>query len=199
MYSTRPNLVYGFHGCDEEIRDKIVSGKDVLYKSHNDYDWLGNGVYFWENNLERAYEYAHLLKRHPERCRSRINNPSVVGAVIDLGHCLDLLDSSNLKLLQTGYGLLVDTCGKTGTELPQNKPIGEERDLLLRRLDCAVIETIHQFTKDKRHPLYDSVRGVFFEGPPLYPNAGFMEKNHIQICVRNPNCIKGYFIPRKKS
>ena len=22
------------------------------------------------------------------------------------------------------------------------------------------------------------------------------KKNHIQICIRNPNCIKGFFIPR---
>ena len=28
-------------------------------------------------------------------------------------------------------------------------------------------------------------------------NAGFAEKNHIQICVCNPNCIKGYFLPRE--
>ena len=43
---------------------------------------------------------------------------------------------------------------------------------------------------------YDSVKGVFWEGQELYPNAGFREKNHIQICVCNPNCIKGYFLPR---
>lgn len=34
---------------------------------------------------------------------------------------------------------------------------------------------------------------MFTEGKPLYPGAGFHEKSHIQICVRNPNCIKGYF------
>jgi hypothetical protein len=43
---------------------------------------------------------------------------------------------------------------------------------------------------------FDSVRGVFWEGKELYPGAGFMERNHIQICLRNPNCIKGFFIPR---
>jgi hypothetical protein len=42
----------------------------------------------------------------------------------------------------------------------------------------------------------NSVRGVFFEGPDLYLNSGFKEKDHIQICIRNPNCIKGYFLPR---
>ena len=49
---------------------------------------------------------------------------------------------------------------------------------------------------DQSRP-YDSVRGVFWEGHEIYPNAGFSEKNHIQICVCNPNCIKGYFLPRK--
>lgn len=46
---------------------------------------------------------------------------------------------------------------------------------------------------------FDSVRGVFFEGTELYPGAGFREKDHIQICIRNPNCIKGYFLPRELS
>jgi len=42
----------------------------------------------------------------------------------------------------------------------------------------------------------DTVRGVFTEGEPLYENAGFRNKTHIQICVMNPKCIKGYFFPR---
>ena len=42
---------------------------------------------------------------------------------------------------------------------------------------------------------YDSVRGVFVEGSPVYENSGIMNKTHIQICVTNPNCIKGYFRP----
>ena len=33
----------------------------------------------------------------------------------------------------------------------------------------------------------------------LYDGAGFLDKTHIQICIRNPNCIKGYFIPRKET
>ena len=83
-----------------------------------------------------------------------------------------------------------------GFNIPQNIPLIENGDLLKRFLDCAVIETIHQFNKEKNKPQFDSVRGVFFEGRDLYENAGFKEKNHIQIAIRNPNCIKGYFIPR---
>jgi hypothetical protein len=33
------------------------------------------------------------------------------------------------------------------------------------------------------------------EGDPIYPGAGVYEKSHIQTCFRNPNCIKGFFLP----
>lgn len=42
---------------------------------------------------------------------------------------------------------------------------------------------------------FDSIRGVFTEGKAIYPKAGFVEKTHIQLCIINPNCIKGYFAP----
>ena len=64
-----------------------------------------------------------------------------------------------------------------------------------RNLDCAVIEILHSTNKTLDKTSYNSVRGVFFEGNELYPGAGFKEKNHIQICVRDTKCIKGYFKP----
>jgi len=82
-------------------------------------------------------------------------------------------------------------------ELPRNEPPPGTDENLLRKLDCYIIETIHKLTsKDQQ---YDSVMSVFLEGDELYKNAGFRAKNHIQICIRNPNCIKGYFIPRELS
>jgi hypothetical protein len=198
MYVTRPNIIIGFHGCDEEVRYKIVCGRDKLKHSQNKYDWLGNGAYFWEYNEKRALQYAELIKDHPERCKTKITTPAALGAVIQLGYCLDLLDASNLDLLKIAYEQFMKVQEASGFVLPVNKPIGQEQDLLLRNLDCAVIESLHQFNKETAKREFDSVRGVFLEGGELYPNAGFREKNHIQICIRNPNCIKGYFVPRTK-
>lgn len=39
----------------------------------------------------------------------------------------------------------------------------------------------------------DTVKGVFTEGTPLYEGSGFREKTHIQIVVRDSQCIKGLF------
>lgn len=50
LYANRPNLAIGFHGCDQSVVDKVIAGKENLLASTNDYDWLGSGIYFWENN-----------------------------------------------------------------------------------------------------------------------------------------------------
>ena len=109
--------------------------------------------------------------------------------------CLDLLDYGNLQLLKNGYETLQST--SSNSDFPENKSVGGIGDLLLRELDCAVIESLHAMREDLQQPPFDSIRSVFYEGEELYPNAGFREKDHIQICVRNPNCIKGFFLPRK--
>jgi hypothetical protein len=189
MYSKRPTFIVGFHGCDEEVRNKIVANYSPMKKSCNKYDWLGNGFYFWENNYERALSFAEEQKE-----RGKIKNPLVLGAYIDLGNCMDLLDSQYLKGLQDAYGQLEKAFQLTGEELPVNRAVSAaSHDLLLRPLDCAVIEAYASLID----PKFDSVRGVFWEGKDLYPGAGMKEKNHIQICIRNVNCIKCFFIPRE--
>ena len=197
MYSSRSGLIFGFHGCDETIAQDVVNRRINLRESHNNYDWLGHGVYFWENSPERALEYAFFLKENPERAKNPIINPSVIGAIIDLGYCFDLIDYNMLGLLKSGYEIFNSVWENTGRKLPMNKTAGHSSDLLMRELDCAVIESIHDFRKRKSLVPFDSVKGVFWEGDQLYQNAGFREKNHIQICIINPNCIKGFFLPRE--
>lgn len=196
MYSTKTGLILGFHGCDQSVADKIIAGKDSLKESKNEYDWLGHGIYFWENNPSRALDYAKFLKKNPGRSKSKIKKPAVLGAVIQLGYTLDLLDHSNLELVKAAHQSLVISTQKLGINFPSNKPLGKEKDLLLRPLDCAVIEKLHEINTGIQ---FDSIRAVFSEGETLYDNAGFRSKDHIQICIRNPNCIKGYFKPRKEN
>lgn len=116
-----------------------------------------------------------------------------------LGHCLDLLDSDFITDLHSAYTVLQANCLKQGKSLEPNRCGKGSSEKLIRVLDCAVIETLHTIRQEMDVDPYDSVRAVFFEGKEVYPSAGFMEKNHIQICIRNPNCIKGFFIPLQNS
>lgn len=194
MYSKLPNLVLGFHGCDLSTFDSVIKDSKPMRASTNKYDWLGPGIYFWENNYERAYDWAVAQSKNP---RSKIKNPAVIGAVIDLGYCLNLTDYKSTDIIKRGYKMLELLFNGLGKPMPENKNVKGNKDLLVRYLDCAVIQQIHTFNEDTGKPAYDSVRGVFVEGDEIYPNSGFREKTHIQICVVNPNCIKGYFDPRK--
>lgn len=195
MYPAKPGLIIGFHGCDESLRNDIVQGKVFLKPSTNFYDWLGHGIYFWENNQQRALDFAKNFESNT-RSKKVIQTPSVLGAVIDLGFCLDLLDTEYIKFVRESHSTLLQSCKTLGLAMPVNRKLAGSNDLLLRNLDCAVIENLHLQRKENALGEFDSVKGVFVEGSPLYEGAGFHEKNHIQLCIRNPNCIKGYFIPR---
>ena len=193
MYASRTGLVLGFHGTDESVVKKVVSGEIKLGIKNNPYDWLGHGIYFWDNSYSRALDWAEELskKKNPS-----IKKPAVVGAILDLGKCLDLIDYVNLQIIKKAHLDFVEFQKKSGFEIPNNtshKP--GSFDLLNRQLDCAVIESLHKSMQEEKEIGFDSIRGVFWEGQYLYDNAGFKEKNHIQICIRNPNCILGYFLP----
>lgn len=206
MYSTRPNLYIGFHGCDVATRDELVQNPDKIKKSTEKFDWLGNGFYIWENNYNRALKWAKDKKK-----RGRINEPSAVGVIYSLDYCLDFTDSKFIDILSTYYQLMKSDFLEAGKELPINKnlPKDKHHDLILRELDCAVIEYLHQKIKERMEDdkskqgysdfrSFDTVRGIFTEGGPAYEGAGIQLKTHIQICIRNLNCIKGFFIPRKE-
>ena len=79
--SYSPTHVQGFHGCDEEVKQKILSGKQVFKASDNKYDWLGKGIYFWESDPYRAQAWAK---------KSFGSKGAVIGAKIRLGICFDL-------------------------------------------------------------------------------------------------------------
>jgi hypothetical protein len=192
MYSSLPHFVIGFHGCDKIVANEVVSQNlPHLLFSKNKWDWLGNGIYFWEQNYQRALEWADYLKDNPDmipKSASVINTPAAIGAVIDLGKCLNLLDGKSIGLVKRIYELFEKVCKAAGTPLPQNSKKA-------RNLDCAVINFVNLFMQEQGEKKYDTVRGMFYEGSPLYEDSGFLEQNHIQICVINPNCIKGYFHP----
>lgn len=190
MYSKLPNLIIAFHGCDEQTFNAVVRNGESLKPSTNEYDWLGNGAYFWEQNYERGLSWAKEQQK-----RGALEKPAVIGAVIDLGYCLNLTDSRYIDLLRNEYELMKEEFNLLGIKMPENE--GKTSDKLFRKLDCAVIEHLHASMADSENEPFDSVRGLFMEGRPIYEGSGFFAKTHVQICVRNPNCIKGYFDPRK--
>lgn len=195
MYQQLPSFVLGFHGCDRAVGEAVLAGHHVS-SSANDYDWLGWGAYFWENSPERALSYAQHMKQYSSRTKGSIKDPFVIGAVIDLKLCLNLTDEYALEELAGAYALLEAASSCSGEPLPVNRPgFKNDHDNLRRHLDCAVFQHLHEGRELTNLPPYASIRSPFLEGDALYPGATFRKQTHIQICVRDMSCIKGYFRP----
>lgn len=193
VYEYQPSFILGFHGCEKDIGEAIISGKEPhLKRSEKEWDWLGHGIYFWEGNLARAWDWAHA-----RQSEGKIKEPFVVGAIIDLRHCLDLFDLEAMRQVKKTHDWLATMMGAAGKPMPVNS--GKTPDKAGRKLDCLVLNTLHKLRKDNKQDPYDSVRGPFLEGDPIYKDAGFRSHSHIQICVQNNHCIKGYFRPLQKA
>ena len=180
-------IVVGYHGCTENFARSLLLGNLPVQHwrpSTNEWDWLGHGLYFWEHSPERALRWAR------EKYSKRQDKPAVLGAVLQLGRCFDLLNEAQTILLAESYQFLVQDFAQKGLALPKNRGAGLKR----RDLDNLVIN--NRLDELKAVDVeYDTVRGAFFEGDPVYPGAGFARESHIQIAVRNPACILGVFRP----
>ena len=178
-----------FHGGELRVIEQVLSDVETLGKSSNKNDWLGNGIYFWVGSKERAQEWAEQ-----KQAQGLLHKAAVVGALIYPGLCLNLLDFGVLDEVKDAYNFLLDVFSKAGEEPPRNRC--ELNGILVnRRLDCAVMNSVHQLRKEAGLTAYDTVLGAFEEGAPLFDGSAFREKTHLQIAVRNHSCILKYFLP----
>ena len=189
-------VIVGFHGCDQAVADRVLVTGEPMKPSSNRWDWLGEGIYFWEQNPERAWEFAE-----EQRERGKIKDPSVIGAFIHLGRCFDLARSECTAALGGAHAALLAELAEVGAPVPVNRPgRGGGGDLLLRELDCAVLNF---YLRDADRTLgggawfHQTVRGVFVEGPAAYPGGSIFTKTHTQVAVRDPAVIVGYFRPSR--
>jgi hypothetical protein len=139
----------------------------------NDYDWLGDGVYFFQEAPSRAWEWA--CSRHGDQA-------AVVGARIVLSNCMDFLDLEWARLLGRVYDEFLSMIRSSSTPMPTQTGGAH-------RLDREVINYAAYVLEAKGFRV-DSVRGAFSEGEPAFPNSAILDKSHIQIAVRNVSVIR---------
>lgn len=174
-YSDYHRTVIGFHGTDTAAADRLVSGED-FEPSDNADEWFGKGIYFWEHAFKQAWWWARSHKKHPD--------PAVIGAVIRLGNCFDLLDPGNAIILRGFHDKMIEDMEAAELEIPINVRTR-------RRLDCAMFNYMYDDCEQARKPL-DSARAVYVPTSParrVCTGSWISEETHIQICVRNPKSI----------
>ena len=160
----------GFHGTSVERAERILG--DGFQPSRNDYDWLGDGAYFFQDSPSRAWEWAR------ERFGS---GAAVLGAEIDLTDCLDLLDSEWHPVVRRAYDDLLRRLRGMGFPEPRQTRGAH-------RLDRAVLNEAAAGAAETGFTVR-SIRAVFTEGEALYPGSALFSKSHVQVAVRDPSAI----------
>ena len=118
----------GFHSCDKEVGLKVLNGKAELKPSTNPWDWLGDGIYFWEQNPERALQYAMESSQNVQFNKKPIKTPFVIGAIIELANCLNLVEPESLLILKKAYEDIAEIYAQAGKPLPVNKDNNRKLD-----------------------------------------------------------------------
>ncbi|HEX6368550.1 MAG TPA: hypothetical protein VF006_06450 [Longimicrobium sp.] len=160
----------GFHGTSAEAAQRILaSGFEV---SRNEYDWLGDGVYFFQDAPARALEWA----------RERFgNDAAVLGAEIDLDDCMDLLDIKWQGVVRESHVDLIRRLSGSAQPIPRQTSGAH-------RLDRAVINRTVEVLKS-RGIAVRAVRAAFTEGEQLFAGSALWSRAHVQIAVRDPLAI----------
>ncbi len=171
--------VLGYHGCHKNFSDGVRSGRISLAQwkpSQNTYDWLGDGIYFWEASRTRAEQWAG---------EQLGDQADVLEVEIDLGQCLNLLESTYHDAIRATYQNLRTVYRSQGWTLPKNQQKRHD-------LDCLVMNKFVKFMErfvGQQGIVFQTVRGVFEEGRPLFPGSALRTQSHIQIAVRDVQCL----------
>lgn len=175
--------VFGYHGCPAMVAHKVLNGEvEHLFLSDSKAEWLGKGVYFWENNYTRAMQWA---EKHVKD-----DTPAVIGAIISPGTCLDLTDAGCLDGLSIVAETFEGAYMKKYGRLPTKNRAG------YHPYDCALINHYRECWEiSNPGRRINTVRGAFTEGRTI-AGSSFATQNHIQWAVITPEeSIIGYFRP----
>lgn len=175
--------VLGFHVTSEEKGRSILrTGFD---KSHNKYDWLGNGAYFYQE----APGYAVRWAVH-ERRGGPIENPFVIMVEVEWDGFLDLLDAGWADVLRTTYERLNSKARRTFAVVrKEQKPYEPTRRATAHPLDRYVVEAAIGVLR-RKGVYIRAVRAVFLDGLPIFDKSHLLDRTHIQIAVRDTSIVK---------
>ena len=161
--------IVGFHATTPEKARAILSTKKYT-SSMSEFNWLGKGVYFWENDLQRAIEWGCNLYTPA--------NTAVIKQTLKLGRCLDLTQRKWLECLKKTYLEVVKEFEKKGEKTPVNR--GSDRQLNSLLLERA---------KASYGSNFDTVRCAFSDGDEIGKGSGIFLRSHIQVVVLNEEVL----------
>ena len=173
--------VLGYHGTTSKVAELIL--RNGFKPRHRSWHWLGQGVYFWQDAPQQAWEWAE------QNAANAGLEPAVIEAKIDLDGCMDFLDIGWLPVIEAARGLHKEMYEHLGLPEPEQAALVLGAEAGPNRLDCDVLDHCINFLNTKK-VYVRSVRAAFLEGKPVYESSHLFTRTHVQIAVRDLSVIK---------
>ncbi|MBU5437774.1 hypothetical protein KQI42_07130 [Tissierella sp. MSJ-40] len=155
--------IIGFHGTRREFADSILQSERFKI-SKDDEEWLGPGVYFFENDIKQAYYYCIKAKK--------FKSWAILRSDIQANIIMDLTDLETLERFEEVAEAIKNRYYKRSDGKPR------------KLLNSVVLNIIYKAEE------YDLVRAVFpVPSTRCIPRTNIMPMQ-VQLCVRNLQCIK---------
>lgn len=152
----------GFHGTNIDSANSILSSNKFL-DSQDEEEWLGTGVYFFENDVQQAVNYIYKAKK--------VANYKSIQVNINTNKLLNLVDTKTNEQFNN-FAKKFQNRYKTRKDHTQRKLI-----------NAVILDAMY-----KLEP-YEVVRGVFPVPNTNYAPRTNIQPMQIQVCVRKHDCI----------
>lgn len=178
----RPYKIRAYHVTEQTNGTSILA--TGFNRSRNSYDWLGYGIYFYQEAPKFAIHWATK-----ERVEGAFTDPCLLGIDIEYRGFLDLLDYGQIDILRAVYDGLSKKAGKRFSKIKsKQKPFIVGGPPSGHALDRYVIEAAARLLQ-KQGIAIRAVRAVFLSGQPIYDKSHLTDREHIQIAVRDPSLL----------
>lgn len=174
---SEPNIIV--YSCNEKGKCENFVIENKLAISVEDGNWLGSGMYFWDNLSNAKFWYNEKKKRNNTK------EYDIICATADLSNMLDLTDLDVCGILQSAW-----ECYCKITHKGENAPLGKKLNVLFNH----VPEIYQNFNIIK-------IFGKYRHTPPnnlyVYNNKSSKPEPTLSVkciyCVRNDKCLHNSF------
>lgn len=153
-----------YHGHTQSVIDKVIE-RGYFNFSDDDWEWLGTGAYFFEEDIQQAKSWCIR--------KNNYTNWSIIKAEIKTNRMINLVDTNHFNKFKNFVSLIRERYKKTGG--------------LKKVTNKLIFDILYRLEE------YDAVRHVFRVGEDadkIFPTQ--VNRMQVQVCVRNHECIENF-------
>ena len=174
-----------FHGTTRTVANIVKDTSKFQYNLRNDH-WLGNGIYFFIEDYDKAKWWAKTLAR-----RERKSKASVISLVATIQRN-KILDLDAEKERKDFYQFVLDFIAANpvieGLDFTYtSSPSDENIDMNEAKLRCFMLDLIQKINN------YDACKYTFVDDKLTYSlpnvNSSLIRNNGVQLCIYNQSVI----------